>query len=441
MLVNNMIAVTCVVAATLCSATVKGPWIRGVTDKCPLDYKVGETMKFTLTLERADAVPEGSVIEWTRTGDDGKKEGGKVPARPGRPFSVKTSIDRPGFVRIFAIVRQADGSVWMPDGKPAKKDRAGSYPGSAFFDGGAGADVAEIRQSVPEPADFDAFWARHKAALAGVPMDGATCNELPSGNPKVKIFMVSVPCAGPKPATGYLIVPTAEGKFPAEISFHGYGASWGKRATDAPDGSHEKGNVLKLVLSAHGFELNRDAAYYRAEREKVKSNGHGHAFDPVQNSDPEKAYFCGMTYRVMRGLEYLKSRPEWNGKDLAVVGASQGGLQSIWGAALVPGVTEARIQIPWCCDIGSTSIGRNHGEWYVEWVPALGYYDPVNMAKRIPKTCSVKIVRAGLGDYTCPPMGVAAFYNNLSCPKSIVWMQGSTHGYVPPEPQTVKWQK
>lgn len=435
---KRAVAVSCAMAATACClAAAKGPWIRGVTDKSPLDYKAGETMTFTLTLENADFLPEGAAIEWTRTGDDGKMDVGKVPAKTGATFQVKTSLGCPGFVRIFAIVRKADGSVWMPNGKPAKKERSGGYPDSVFFDGGAGADVAAIRQSVPEPADFDEFWTRHKETLATIPMDNATCSELPSKNPRVKIFMVSVPCAGPKPATGYLIVPTTEGRFPAEISFYGYGTSWRKHATDAPDGTREKGNALKLVLSAHGFELNRDAAYYKAEHERVKSNGHGHAFDPAQNADPEKAYFCGMTYRVMRGIEYLKSRKEWNGRDLTVSGPSQGGLQSIWGAALAQGVTEARIQVPWCCDMGGTSIGRNHGEWFVKWVPALGYYDPVNMAKRIPKTCRVNIVRAGLGDYTCPPAGVAAFYNNLSCPKSVVWVQGSTHGYEPPDPQKV----
>ena len=436
MITKNMIAVSCAAAAACCAAAGKGPWIKGTTDKCPLDYKVGETMTFTLTLEQADAVPEGAVVEWTRTADDGKTESGKAPAKVGEPIQVKTSLDRPGFVRIFAIVRKSDGSVWMPNGKSAHKDRAGSYPGSAFFDGGAGADVAAIRQAVPEPSDFDDFWARHKAALAAVPMADVKLEELPCGNPKVKIFTAKIPCAGPKPATGYLIVPTAEGKYPAQISFHGYGSSWGKGATAAPKGGREKGDVLKLILSAHGFELNRDAAYYREEHKKAMSNGYGHGFDPAQNADPEKAYFCGMTYRVMRGLEYLKSRREWNGRDLVVSGGSQGGLQSIWGAALVPGVTAANISIPWCCDMGGTSIGRNHGEWFIKWVPALGYYDPVNMAKRIPKGYKVFVDRAGIGDYTCPPTGVAAFYNNLSCPRKIVWFQGSTHGYVPPVRET-----
>ena len=397
-------------------------------------------MTFTLRLERGEVLPDGLEVSWTRTGDDGKTESGKVPADPGRSIVLKTSIDRPGFVRIYAILRCPDGSAWMPDGRPARKDRAGELPGSVFFDGGAGAGVPMIRQGVASPSDFDAFWSRHKAVLAAVPMVGATCKELPSANPAVKVFAVSVPCVGPRPSTGYLVVPTKAGKYPAEMHFYGYETSWSKYATDPPDVSKDKGGALKFFLSAHGFELNRDEEYYRAERKKASSNGYGHAFDPAQNADPETAYFCGMTYRVMRGVEYLKSRMEWNGRDLAVAGSSQGGLQAIWAAALVPGVTEARISVPWCCDIGGESIGRNRGVWFVKWHPALGYYDSVNMARRIPAPCRVDVVRAGLGDYTCPPSGVAAFYNNLSCQKSIVWVQGSTHSYVPPMREVFRFE-
>ena len=429
------VGAACIVVSACCLAGGR-PWIKGVTDRSAIGYRLGEPIRFTLTLEQAESLPSGLVIDWIRTGDDGKRETGKALADAAKPLTITTSIDRPGFVRIFAVVRNPDGTVWEPAGVKVKKDRAGGLTGSVFFDGGAGVDVDAIRQSAPEPADFDTFWARHKAALAAVPMEGVKCEELPSANQKVKLYVVTVPCAGPRPATGYLVVPAKEGKYPAEVSFHGYATSWSARATKVPDISRETGSAIKLALSAHGFELNRDAAYYKAFAASVKSNGYGHAFDPEQNSDPEKAYFCGMTYRVMRGIEYVKSRPEWDGRRLTVTGASQGGLQSIWGAALVPGVTEARISIPWCCDMASTATGRNHGEWFVKWVPALGYYDPVNMAKRIPATCKVNITRAGIGDYTCPPAGVAAFYNNLSCPKSMVWMQGSTHGYVPPQRET-----
>ena len=72
--------------------------------------------------------------------------------------------------------------------------------------------------------------------------------------------------------------------------------------------------------------------------------------------------------------------------------------------------------------------------WYIPWVDALGYYDAVNFAKRIPQSCQVTIPRAGLGDYTCPPMGLAKLYNAIhKGNKSICWVQGSQHGYTPPE--------
>ena len=384
--------------------------ITGTTDKDPVSYRPGEPMTFTLSSSG------GELVRWKRTGDDGKEETGE--AKAAEPVVVKTSLDRPGFVRIVAKLLDKSGKVL------------------ARFDGGAGASVDEIRPDNPEPADFDAFWARHKATLAKVPMDGATCREIASGRDDVKLYEVSIPCAGPRPSTGFLSVPVKPGKYPARVHFHGYNASWLPDARNTPWRGMLPTNCIWLAVSAHGYELNREDAYYKALRKECGSNGHDYAFDPVQNSDPEQAYFCGMTYRVMRGLQYLKSRPEWNGKTLVVSGGSQGGLQSIWAAALDHDVTECRPYIPWNCNIGGPAAGRARGDWHIPWVPALGYYDAANMARRIPRTCRVKVSWAGLGDYICPPSGVAAFYNNLSCPKSIKWVQGATHGYYPPAAQT-----
>ena len=83
---------------------------------------------------------------------------------------------------------------------------------------------------------------------------------------------------------------------------------------------------------------------------------------------------------------------------------------------------------------GRTGVGRAHGDWFVPWVPALGYYDPVHLARRIPARCRVVFPQAGLGDYVCPPSGVMAFYNALSCPKEIAFVQGATHFSFPAKP-------
>ena len=77
--------------------------------------------------------------------------------------------------------------------------------------------------------------------------------------------------------------------------------------------------------------------------------------------------------------------------------------------------------------------------WRPDYVPALNYYDCIFHAKRI--KCPVTTHRAGLGDYTCPPSGLAILYNNLNVPKKIRWYQGSTHGFVPKDPQIFEFEE
>lgn len=420
-----MRTVTLGLLSLMAGAAWSAPWIKGVTDKSPLDYKVGEEIVFTLTLEGGEPLPQDVKVLWARTGDDGQTEKGEWDAKA--PLVVKTKLARAGFVRLLAEAKTSDGKPWNPSGKK----------NPVFFDGGAAADVRSIPQSKPEPADFDAFWAKCRAELDAVPMKAET-EEIPSPTEGVRLYKVKVACAGAVgQTTGYLSVPVAAGKYPATASFWGYGASWGKNAYTPPKKLSKK--QVEFSVSAHGFELDRDADYYRGFRAKAKSNGLGHGFDPKQNASPDTCYFKGMALRVIRAVEYLKTRPEWNGKDLVMTGGSQGSLQAMWCAAFVPGVTLAKIGIPWMCNAGGVAEGRNHGDWYPQWAPGLDYFDQVNVAKRVPATCRVEITRAGLGDYIAPPCGVALMYAALKCPKSIIWVQGSTHGYMPPSPQRIKW--
>ena len=70
-------------AAAMAAVTFGGAldfaWMKGVTDKDPVSYKVGEKMVFTLTAEDVEgAIPEGEFfLKWQRSGDDGVRESGK----------------------------------------------------------------------------------------------------------------------------------------------------------------------------------------------------------------------------------------------------------------------------------------------------------------------------------------------------------------------------
>jgi len=435
------------------SAAVAGvldnAWIKCDTDKKnPLTYKVGEEMVFTLSPMDLDGpVPEGEYQLWFRRSDDfGNYEEKKFPF-DGKPLVYKTSIGRPGFVRIEAYVvdkagkrvtKKFTGDASTPEGRKAmnKFEKAKK---EIFFDGGAGADVDKL---VPpeEPKDFDAFWEKQFERLKKAPIKVLEKVEVEQKHPHVRTYAISIACVdGVRPVTGYLSVPKAVysgKKFPVRLETHGYGASsvhmppiWGSESE------------IRLNINAHGMKLpafGATEADFEAFKKSIKSNGKSYAFDPEQNKNPETAYFYGMVMRVKRGLQYLKSLDGWNGKDVRASGGSQGGLQTIWAAGCGEGVTQASSDITWCCDMATYNdrIAKKASSagWYIPWVPALGYYDAAIWAKRIPTTCRTNITRAGLGDYTCPPMGLAKMYNNIPGEnKSIKWIQGSEHGYVPPE--------
>ena len=430
-------------------------FLKGVTDKEKPFYAPGEEMTFTLRLEGIKAFPPGEwFVTWDRSGDDGKRDGGKVPASLTEPLVIKTSIDKPGFVRVRAQLVDAKGSVYRksftgdpntPEGKEAM-NRFERTDKRIFFDGGAGVQPEKIVPH-PEPTDFDAFWAKQYARLDLVPIKPELI-ELPCNNPKARIYAVQVPCAGLRPVTGYLTVPKAVddgATFPCRLETHGY--SGDRCQHDAP--SWARDNEIVLNINAHGQKL---AAFGATEADRkmlrweIRSNGYSYAFDPAQNADPETAYFNGMVLRVKRALQYLKTVKGWNGRDLIASGGSQGGLQTIWAAGCGEGVTRAESGITWCCDMYTSGKLRKDPElrlagdgWYIAWTDAMGYFDAANFGKRIPKTCLTIITRAGLGDYCCPPRGLAILYNNIPGPKKIWWVQGSTHGYVPPSPNQNFW--
>ena len=433
------------VAATSLAGLLDGAWLKGTTDKDPLTYRPSETMTFTLTPQGLDgAVPEGEYfLDWKRSDDHGATEAGREPFT-GAPFVYRTKLDKPGFVRLEAYVVDKNGKRYAkkflgdattPEGRRAMNEFERRKK-AVFFDGGAGVSI-EMLTTHEEPKDFDAFWAKQYARLDRVPIQDAKI-ELASPNPKARLYAVRIDCAGLRPVTGYLTVPKAVddgATFPCRLETHGYS---GDRCTHTKPGWC-RDNEIVLNMNAHGLKLvefGATEADTKALRWEIRSNGCAYAFDAKQNEDPEVAYFNGMVLRVKRGLQYLKTVKGWNGKDLIASGGSQGGLQTIWAAGCGEGVTRAESGITWCCDMYNNNIRRERkissDGWYIPWTESMGYYDAANFAKRIPETCHTAITRAGLGDYCCPPMGLAKLWNNIPGNKQINWVQGSQHGYVPP---------
>lgn len=375
----------------------------GTLDQESPIYQPGQEMIFTVKFFKNDKPIDGVKLKWTRTGDDGITEENEcLSAKEG--IQIKASTEKPGFVRIYVEAY----------------DENGEKINNVFFDGGACVEPEKL-EGLPEPKDLDQYWAKQKKLLAETPMKILEMIEV-EGNEKVKAYDVKVSCAGGMPVSGYLVMPkNAEPKsLPGEVSFMGYGVCGALKNLDA---GRDK---ICFHINAHGIENGKPQEYY-TNLSNTKLGGY--AFSVEENSNPDTSYFHGMFLRAIRALEFVKSLPEWNGKDLRSTGGSQGGLQSLAAAGLDPDVTYCYAWSPWCCDFGRTELGRLVGTWYIQYTPALEYFDPINLVKRANPKCKLDIIN-NLGDYVCPPSGVWIAYNNFPGPKKMEIRQGCEHGFM-----------
>ncbi len=394
------------------------------SDKSPIAYKAGEDIHLAVTLDygkQKEKMPR-FYLQWTLAGDGGFFDTEMNEIAPDKVVSVKTKLSTPGFIRFTGkLIDEYGRSFAFIDGDTRV---------AVNLDCGVGVDVDKIDPSYNEPDDFRAFWKEARDMLDTVPVK-ATLKKMDETKfvPKkyqglFTVYEVTVPCAGPRPVTGHLIMKrdAAPKSLPVQVSFDGYGPG-GQGANPSAGWFYEvaKDKIL-FKINAHGYELGQEAAYYK----KFFAERPNYAMIPKENADPKTAYFYGMALRVMRAFDFVKTLPEWDGKSLIAQGGSQGGLQATWAGSLVPELTLCRPHVTWCCDIAGTSVGRMGG-WRPDFKPGLAYYDAVFHTRYIPKTCELDISRIGLGDYICPPSGLAAQYNAATCPKKAEWVQNSTH--------------
>lgn len=232
-------------------------------------------------------------------------------------------------------------------------------------------------------------------------------------------------------ADGYIALPIGkDSKMPIVLTVYGAG-SYGADLRHAVEYAQE--GAIGVSMNPHSISpsLKGDERKKFIE-EVVHQNGIGYK---MRNKDktPEEMYFVGMFKRLYQTLRMAMARPEWDGKNLAVTGFSQGGAQSVVAAFLCPKVTVIAPLCPAMCDNGAGAIGRRSG--WPDWVNNKNqevelqngrYFDPALMANFIKAKMFVGI---GLCDNTCTPTAVTAMYNNYKGKKQRIYMQGIGHGW------------
>ena len=400
-------------------------------DREPAIYAAGETAKVHVQVFK-DGQPFGgarAVCSWNYIGTNVV-----TIAQGGTDFELK--LDRPGQVLFRGDLYDETGTNRLRGTFGEAKPRALIAWAGALF------SPEKLKPSRPRPADFDVYWDGEIARMNRlVPMSPGLTRVTPA---KVKekgfvSFDVEIPC-WPRPACAAVVLPekASAGSLPAVVEFQGHGGSRSIRRSIT--------NTLYMCVNAHGLGNDRPqedwSAYFKGEGDDYQHRGW---------ESRETCFFHGQILRAVRALQWLKTRPEWNGRDLAVVGGSMGGSQSIQAAALDKDVTMCAPRDPAMCDHAGMFADPPHRSGW-PWIlanprhlPAVldygpadpellkvsDYFDNVFFAARI--RCPFRL-SSGLSDDVCFSEGVMRAYNAVKGPKSFVTNPYAIHcGTVNPE--------
>ena len=396
-----------------------GPYMLDVKmDRSPAVYRVGETAHATVRIFEAGRPVGGmvAVCSWNYANSNRVEI-----AKEGTTLDLK--LDRPGQVLLRGDLYDGTNRLrGVTAANPAKEGTLYVWAGAMF-------EPEKIRIERARPVDFDAYWDGEVARLKReAPLSSAKVEvrEVRSDKPGFRVYDVTIPGLPPRPTCGYLVVPdgAAPKSLPALVMFQGAGSS--RAAKEYHDG------MMFFCINPHGVGNEVPHAEWKAY-----FAGDGRDYQYSGWEDRGKCFFHGQALRAVRGLEWLKTRPEWNGRDLAVKGVSMGGSQSIQAAALDPDVTLCLPRDPALCDhAGFISSTRNRSGW--PWIlyaprdlPALqgahcaadpvllansDYFDNVFFARRI--KCPVYLA-TGLADDVCFAEGVFKMYNELGGQKDV----------------------
>jgi len=191
-----------------------------------------------------------------------------------------------------------------------------------------------------------------------------------------------------------------------------------------------------LEIGIHGIPVNLNKEVYD-ELGAGALNGYW-----LFNFDDREHYYYRRVYlSCIRANDFLTSLPNWDGKRLVVMGASQGGELTIATAALDPRVTGLSATHPAFCDVTGELHGRaggwphpfkaqEDGSPSLQATPAkiltASYYDTVNFAKRLRVP---GYYNWGYNDETCPPTAAYAAYNLITAPKTLGLTLELGHSY------------
>ncbi|MEN1785284.1 MAG: acetylxylan esterase [Bacteroidota bacterium] len=299
--------------------------------------------------------------------------------------------------------------------------------------GAAAVAPTEIKPTVTNPDDFDAFWSQAKAELAKIPINAKLTLQPALSKAGYEVYHVAMDNLGASSwygdskFYGMLSIPTKPGTYPAVLEVPGAGV----RPYFADDRARD--GIIVLKVGIHGVPVNMEKKVYDA-----LAKGALATYASSNMHDKDQYYYKRVYLGCLRAVDFIHSLEKFDGEHLVVSGGSQGGALSIVTAALDDRIKGLVAFYPALSDMTGYLYGRVGG-WPHQfkgldpalrpfWETTAGYYDVVNFAKRIkvPGWYSW-----GYNDPICPPTTMFSVYNSIKAPKELRIFEETGHWTYP----------
>ncbi len=422
------------------------------SEKDPTSFEVGEEAIFKICVYEDSAISVNcKYLKYTVSYDDGQStESAVVDASSGEITFKTKALTKPGAIRAVVSVCDENGNLMKENSANLPADLPFHFNGSviAGFDDirlttvetpseKANVDVTDksgvlIFEEAFADRSFDEFWAEKLETIKNVDYSAAKVREI-NGIDSYRIYEVYIPFGLPGDEQNtannktalYMSIPNdaQKGTLGIKAFYQGYGI--------ADPMKFNTPGFITLSVSSHSMLLGQEASYY-SELGTGELKEYGLNRDMTQTT-PDESYFVGMLLRDIVAVSFAKQYSQngdilFDGKRLEFGGGSQGAFQSIAVASFLKDkATKITVQVPWLCDLNGINTGRHSAEFRPTWAEngCQAYFDTGLFAKRV--TCDAEI-KAGLGDYVCPPSGIISMYHNLaSSNKSITLCQNMVH--------------
>lgn len=287
-----------------------------------------------------------------------------------------------------------------------------------------GFSVDKIKPYTQEPQDFRSFWQKNVEELKQVPLSYTKELYKDYCTDKIDCYLVKLQIDKMGHSMyGFLFYPknAQPGKHPVVLCPPGAGI---KTIKDPMRNKYYAENgFVRFEVEIHGLDPRISSETFGEISRAFNDRNGGYLANGLENKD---IYYMKHVYvGLVRCIDFLTSLPEWDGKNVAVQGGSQGGALSIIAAGLDSRVTQCVANHPALSDMaGYAAKGGTGGYPHFcrqpqilsnkDCLNTLAYFDVVNFARYVK---APTYLTWGYNDVTCPPTTSYAVWNTLKCTK------------------------